>query len=406
MNLKNRTLRKAVRLLVRGQLTRCIQLLEPKISLFLDNADYFYLLGRSYFTVGDTENAKLYLKRGLNSDPNHEEIQLLQACFAVRERDTYRAISVWLRLENAGCRRACLRYGLDQIRRINDLEELYNFTRGPRFVRLFPALPGAYSYRLLRKLSLLLGLSALVFASWFAYNVGTPHLRQVYHEWRQEREQADKISLSDLNNSEYFSFEKKNYQFYFSESELNKLITSIRNNYDLYNDNLVQRDLNKVFLSNASNQVKAKLRLVEGMLGRQQEIYKLKHNFKFQEVRQNPQLYQNCYVRWQGKPTNIQVAQDGRIRFTLLVGYTDGTVLEGQVPVLLEELIGIPTDQPLTVFGRIRIVDLAAQDHAQTTALAAGKEDSGLSQQEGETAEEGSPSSATFYIEAKTLARS
>ncbi|WGK68554.1 hypothetical protein P0082_08690 [Candidatus Haliotispira prima] len=381
--------------------------------MFLDNADYFYLLGRSYFTAGDMENAKLYLKRGLENNPNHEDIQLMQACFAIKERDTYHAISVWLRLENAGCRRACLRYGLDQIRRINDTEELYNFTRSPKFARLFPSLPGIMLYHFARMLSRVILMVSLIGIIWLGYSVGTPKFQQVYKDWRNKREQSGSISLAGLDSDEYFSFEKKDVQFTFTEKELNTLTGRIRRDYDLYNDNLVQRDINRIFLSNAGDKVKAKFRLIEDLLSDQQEVYDLKDNFDFQEVRKNPQLYRNCYISWHGKPTNIRIDKKGRLRFVLLVGYTDGTVFEGQTLVLLGDLISVPTDQPLTVFGRVKILDLAAQEREKAEVKAEGIEQENektkdRTESEVGLAEEGTGGGgpATFYIEAKTLARS
>ena len=403
MNIKNRTLRKAVRLLMKRQLTRCIQLLESKISLFLDNADYFYLLGRCYFTIGDSENADLYLSRGLENEPNHEDIQLMQACFAVREQDTYRAISIWLKLEDAGCRRPCLRYGLDQIRRINDSEELYNFTHSSKFIKLLPSLPGILYYRTLHRLWRLLLMVLLVSIFWFSYTVGTPRLQKWYREWRMQREQSENISLVELENSEYLAFDKKDTLFLFDQDQLRDLTSKIRKNYDLYRDNLVQHDINKIFYSNASDKVKAKFHIIEGLLGGQQEIYNLKNNFTFLEVRRNPQLYENCFVRWEGRPTNIYIEPGGGLRFTLLVGYTDGTVLEGQVPVEMNDLVSLSVDLTITIFGRIKIANFDTPQKEQKITnknLEKIKEN----QRKGEIATINNQ--ATFYIEAKTLARS
>ncbi len=408
MNSKNRTLNKAVNLLIKGQLTRCIQLLEPKISLFLDNADYFYLLGRCYFTAGDSENAKLYLKRGLENNPNHEEILLLQACFAVKERNTYRAISIWLKLENTGCRLFCLRYGLDQIRRINDVEELYNFTRGPKFAKLFPALPGIYRYRILCSLKRLFLIASLFTAVWFLYRSGVPKLEEWYTEWRQQREESAIISLAGLESADYLAFEKEETLFTLDIEELDELVKTIRKNYDSYNDNLVQRDINKIFYSNASNKVKEKFHIIESMLAKRQEIYNLKNNFDFSKVRQNPQLYQNCFVRWEGKPTNIRINDDGKLEFSLLVGYTDGRVLEGQVSVQVADLVSVSVDQPIIVFGRIQIIDLVAEQRKEITAKAAGKKNNSFRQEQKADSKEDheKKTPATFYIEAKTLAYS
>ena len=373
MNSKNRTLRKAVKLLIKGQLTRSIYFLEPKISLFLDNADYFYLLGRAYFAVGDAESAQLYLKRGLESDPNHEEIQLVQACFAVKEHDTYKAIAIWLKLDSAGSRKACLRYGLEQIRRINDNEELYNFIRSSRFSRLLPPLPGVWPYRLRRKLLQLSLLLLFAAGVWFSYRFGTPKVHNLYNRWRNQRQASESLSLSGLDSSEYLSFERKAELFTFEEKDLERLIKDLRKNYDRYNDNLVQRDINKILLSNASDKIKAKFRLVESLLDRPKNFFELKNNFEFQKVRQNPRLYQNCTIRWQGKPANIRIDENGKLGFTLLVGYIDGSVLEGQVLVLMEDLISIPKDLPLAVFGQIKIKIIGAEQ------------------------------SITFYVQAKTL---
>lgn len=349
MKLKNRTLKRANQYLLQGQLTKAIQILEPKISLFLDNADYFYLLGRAYFCAGDIENAKLYLNRGLENNPKHEEILLMQACLAMKNRDTYNAIATWLRLENSGCRYSCLKYGLRQVRKMEDPEALYNFTRSRKFAKLFPSLPGYQKHRNLQNVRYIVLILSIVVSIWLIQSQIIPYVQYL----RKSRQHNQKITLKGIETEEYIDFNDLNARYQLSSAELEDLTHQIRKNYDQHLDNVVQRDLNRIFYSNASNQVKTKFKIVESLLEKP-EIHTLKNNFTFAEVSEDPYLYQNCYIIWEGKATNF-IISNGKIQFILLVGYIDGSLLEGQVQVLLEELISLPSNEPLRIFGKIKI---------------------------------------------------
>ena len=58
-------------------------------------------------------------------------------------------------------------------------------------------------------------------------------------------------------------------------------------------------------------------------------------SFSFQEIHQFPQLYQNCYIKWQGRISDLVVTTK-EISFNFLVGYQDKKMVEGIVPCRME----------------------------------------------------------------------
>ena len=86
--------------------------------------------------------------------------------------------------------------------------------------------------------------------------------------------------------------------------------------------------------------------------GKLDYLEKVEHNFKFKEVQEHPVLYQDCYVIWKGRVSNLVIGENS-INFDLLVGYETEQVLEGIVPVQLNFAAHIDPAFPIEVLGRI-----------------------------------------------------
>ncbi|MCG8453281.1 MAG: hypothetical protein MI717_08885, partial [Spirochaetales bacterium] len=103
---------------------------------------------------------------------------------------------------------------------------------------------------------------------------------------------------------------------------------------------------------NASEELKGKMKLLEGMIG-QPTYGTLKSNFEYREIVKDPLVFENCYVLWSGRATNIEYGEE-KITFDFLVGYENETVLEGIVFAEVPFQTVINGSTPLEILAQIR----------------------------------------------------
>ena len=82
-------------------------------------------------------------------------------------------------------------------------------------------------------------------------------------------------------------------------------------------------------------------------------FFNLKTNFSYQEFINEPELYNNCYIHWKGRLSNL-IITESLITFDFLVGYDGKKILEGIIPVTLDFGARIDSDFPIEVLGKIK----------------------------------------------------
>ena len=112
------------------------------------------------------------------------------------------------------------------------------------------------------------------------------------------------------------------------------------------------REINRLLLSNADNSTKQKAELLSSYIT-VPDFTTLKTNFSYQDFIIEPELYNNCYIHWKGRLSNL-IITESLITFDFLVGYDGKKILEGIIPVTLDFGARIDSDFPIEVLGKIK----------------------------------------------------
>ena len=347
MKIYNKTLKKAHRYLKAGHYSRVISLLEPKVPLFIENYHFYYFLGTSCFYSGDMGGAETYLKRAIQVNRKAVDPRLFLAAVYLKKKDTTEAVRIWLGLLELDPTEKKAKKGLNKIRKISDPDDLSIFLDSGRFASMLPrtrkAVPTGVSALIL--ISLILSALYLTAPRWLnslgdIRKTGRENLTALYKS----------IDPEEIKNSE-----SADALFILDEKEIRLTLKKAQDLFDQYRDNESRREINRLKYSNASEQVKQKALLLEGYL-KNPDITTISGSFTYAEIYQNPRLYENCYILWKGRFSNLNY-NDDLIQFDFLVGYEKSQVLEGIVPVQVSFPVKLDTAYPLELLGRIEIIN-------------------------------------------------
>jgi hypothetical protein len=160
------------------------------------------------------------------------------------------------------------------------------------------------------------------------------------------------MSLDDVGTIVDFSGE---YRYVLTEDEIKETFSRVKKNFADFNDNLAQREINRLLGSNASNAVKDQARII-GSYITAPDFTTVKNPFEYQLVAADPYLYNDTYVVWSGKLTNLAVS-DENIVFDLLVGYESNQVLLGVVNVVLQFAALLTVGDAVEVLGQVKLTE-------------------------------------------------
>lgn len=347
MKIYNKTLKKAYKLLRSGQFGKVIAFLEPKVPLFLENYQFYYILGIACLHNGDNGGADTYLKRAVQVNRNAVDPRLFLAALALRRKDTTEAVRLWLGILDidSNCKQA--KRGLDRIRKISDTEALDQYLNKNSFRKLLPRIRKRYS-----PLLLLIPLSiALVFSGYMK--------RDSFSTWLDRSETPSRENLSymfsDLKKEKLTDENLQGFIYNLSEDQIMTSLKSAQSYFDSYDDNRTQKEINRVLYSNASESAKQRARILEGYL-KEPDFTAFYNVFDYKDVMDDPYLYNKCYIRWKGRFSNLRMTDPG-MSFDFLVGYDTSEVLEGIEPAYTEFQVRLDNSLPLELLGQIETLD-------------------------------------------------
>ncbi|NIZ40095.1 hypothetical protein PVA45_00985 [Entomospira entomophila] len=341
-------LRKAERHLRSTHYRQVIRMLEPKILLFNNDSHFYYLLGSACYFTGDVQGAQLYLNKGLVCAEDDVDMRLILACTSLRRRDTALALQLWLEVDDLDPGNKRAKFGLTKLKTIKTSKDLSRFIMSSQFQKLLPIRPLSPLMRVITSVIYTITLMALLFGiSFLSVNI-----------FRQLNPKPDFIRDGVSSEFNFFQtppqqFTEESHQaiFILSSKEITKIMDQARNYFNLFQDDLAGRELNKILLSNASSSVKNQALLLKEAL-QPPTFATYTANFTFDDVASQPLLYQGLHVLWRG-PINGLNTTDYRIAFRLLVGYEDGKVLDGAVEVLVPFEASIAPNLVTNVLGKV-----------------------------------------------------
>lgn len=326
-------------MLARGRNSKVIRFLEPKVPLFIEDPTYYTILGRACLQSGLLKDADIYLNRGIQAEPNHLEARLSLAVNYLKRKDPVSAVRIWLEvLEDYPKDKHALR-GLKTLKSIPDLFQQDRFLEEFEPRRFLPHIGSKWPGRILSLLIILL----LVLVGFYFRGTGNsflgPLIRKNY-----------RTGSEGLESRKSQTEEKEGVFYPLEEQELSKTIRRALRYYQAYEDNRARYELNKIKYSNATEEIRQQSMALIELLD-EPAINTLKTSYTYDEVKQNPWLFEGIWILWSGLAANI-TSDSSATHFDFLVGLDKGQVLEGRVgveipfPILMEQL-------PLELLARV-----------------------------------------------------
>lgn len=343
--------RQAWGLYKQGRFAAALESLEPKIFQHREDPAFFRILGLCCLRQGDWKGGETYLQRSRQLDDQvHRDVLAGLMVVAARRRDYGQAVKIGLEIldkdpEDKVAKRALARLrvalssdggaGLDK-------ETLGQWL--PAYRKVHPEV---------RRWTLLIGLSVVglaAVAGGVVWGLSLVHGLTAPVESRKGPS-AQGLTLNWNDSVQVGS----GFAVTLTPDEVKQAWDQAQKAFQDYHDSRARYQINRLLLSNASAPVKERARELIPYL-HDPDFARPDDTSSYQEVRTAPVLYEGCTVRWTGVLTNL-VAGDKKITFDLLLGYQNGQVVEGIVPVELTFAALLKNSQVVEVLGRILLRD-------------------------------------------------
>lgn len=332
------------KLFFRGKYSKVLRMLEPQVFQYRESYRFYLLLGYSCLYTGDFGGGYSYLRRAEQLSPGDTSANLGIALVLAKRGETEEAIRIWLTILDGRHEVKEAERGLRLIRESVEISEIaMKLEEGKldRYLR-YPKRKRGRGRFLVPVLILIIGLlgGGLMFTK----------------PWNLLKGGYTRPGLADIDLfSDESASDQGSWRYTMSEEELKNSAEGVLDLLNQYRDNLARREMNRLLNSNAPEDLKEKIRFLDGYI-QEPGFATLKDNFAYREVIADPPLYQDCHVIWRGRAANIVVESDA-VLFDLLVGYEDETVLEGIVPVRCAFAVDLQENRKVEVLGRVVLAD-------------------------------------------------
>jgi len=346
------SVRKAWSLYKQGRFSVALESLEPQIFQNRENSSFFQILGLSCLRLGDWKGGETYLKRSLQlEDSPHRDTLLGLMAVAARQRDYSEAVRMGLMILDNDPQNKIAKKALDRLRLALGAPEgstgLDKQTLG-RWLPPFRQSNPRFMTWLIRILIGLVLLSGLGAGTWWGITLATG-----FQPPTKGRPGPEGIAFSGASGD--FVQVGTGFAVTLSSDEVRSAWDRAQKAFQAYQDSRARYEINRLLLSNASASVKERARALIPFL-HEPDFARPEDSSSYREVRISPALYEGCTVRWVGVVSNL-VSGEKKITFDLLLGYQDGQVVEGIVPVELGFAALLKNSQVIEVLGRVLLRD-------------------------------------------------
>jgi len=345
-------LRQAWVLYKKGQFTTALESLEPKIFQYREDPAFFRVLGLCCLRLGDWKGGETYLQRSRQLDDSvHRDALLGLMAVAARRKDYGEAVRWGLAVLDLDPTDKTAKKGLARLRTALSAAEggpgldkdtlgqwLPPFRRPNQTLRL-------WSLRIGVGLVVALGLAG---GAWWGMSLtkGVPAAVEP-----RKGPDLGRMSGADADTLQVGT----GFAVNLTLEEVREGWSRAQKAFQDYHDSRARFEINRLLLSNAAASVKERARSLLPYL-HEPDFARIDDSSSYQEVKTSPALYEGCTVRWSGVLTNL-VSGDKKITFDLLLGYQDGQVVEGIVPVELTFAALLKNSQVVEVLGRVLLRD-------------------------------------------------
>lgn len=315
--------------------------------MYRENARFSFLLGCAYLYRGDTGGAYSCFRRAQSLDFRNADAAFALAAVLIRRGETDKAVQLYIDIleRSPGHRRAAR--ALEYLRKGADASGTDQPDARARRL-LYPVPPVSAK-------PFALAVSAVSFMV-FLY-LAVPVASRVLSAAKRERPGVSDILLSEDERASPVGSAGE-FEIVLTEKEALAAFEKAKSLFGEYRDEAALVEINRLLLSNATRQVKAKAEAL-ALYVREPTFLSMPDAFSYEEVKANRRLFEGVAVLWKGMPANV-VQGTSSASFDFLVGYHDMKKLEGIVPVRVAFPIKIDAERPLEVLGRIRSGDAAS----------------------------------------------
>lgn len=318
-----------------------ISLLEPLSSVYRENARFSVLLGAAYLHKEDTGGAFSCFRRAQSLDFRDVDAALGLAAVYIRRGETDKAVQCYIDILERHPGHAKARRALDYLRTAQ--ADAGGPSSSARMARLYPGPKPRYGR---------LAVLAAALAACVGLVLAAPLAVGFLRDLRPAREGVKDIALTE-DEAKSPVGSTGGFTIVLTEKDAVAAFDKAKRLFAEYRDEAALVELNRLLLSNASWQVKAKAEAL-AQYAREPSFLALPDRFGYAEVSAFPRLYEGVAVSWKGLPAN-HTSGEGASSFDLLVGYHDKNRLEGIVRVKAGFETKLLADEAVEVLAKVRV---------------------------------------------------
>lgn len=359
--MKQNPLDKARQLISRRKFAQAARLLEKDILYNRQNSEYFYTLSLACLFHGDHEGAGSYLKRCLSIEPEHVDALLIDAALSLYRNDAKTAMQNYLAILEIEPKNKKAAYGLSLLRKRTKRDQ-HTFFEPAVIKKLYPdfsfkarlswiIVPAVLLFiiagvLIIKHTDFKLFLQSIPFVNKAEPERPRSNINQIVSSVTESRNEVQTNEDLSINTLRIYNL---------NEKEVVEAFSKAKQLFSRNMDNAAQRELNRIFYSHSSLEVKEKARHLMQFV-KKQTFTTLHTTYKFEEITRQPYLYENCYIRWSGKVVNIEPGTEN-INFELLAGYQNETILEGVVDCKLPFAYVLEENSAYEIIGRVQVIN-------------------------------------------------
>ena len=341
------TLTIAWKYMCRRQFSTAIKLLEDKAQTYEEHFDYYVELGTACLYIGDIGAASSYFQRARRIKLTDSRLLLGQAAIFLRRGETDRALQYYLEIKENDPQNKTADAAIEFVRTHGDYDTICRWVDTGRIEQFYPPL-GVNTDKIwgiaIPAAACILG-CLLFFAVFPAKKPYVP-----------SRADLGALELSDeeKKSAKESDLTAQVYQYILSDKEITKIYTQAIQYFQEHRDNASQVEVNRLLNSNATSAIKQKAKVLTSYY-ETPDFDTIRDVPDFASVNSEPHLYDECWVSWGGKVSNVNVFEDGTYSCDFLIGDEDFRHFEGTALVKFEAVPGIENDRYVKILGQLEI---------------------------------------------------
>mgnify|MGYP002623701879 CR=1 FL=1 len=367
--MKKLPLERALSLLSRRKFLECLRVLENSADLYRESFNYYLTGGLACLYLNEFGTANRYFQIARRYNVTDPQLLLGQAVLFLRVGDTARAVQYYLDVQESDPKNKTAKRALSFIREKGKPEEILRLVESNALKRFYP--PLGLNPSLVFGLG---GLLVLFLCVIFSLSFVSPLISKFRPTEIRFSSSTSVLSADDyavrldsLKDMDFSGSVEEGLPV--SEKEIEKSYRAAYNfatesagsDGTLRRTNMARFEANRLLLSPAVSEslkikVKTLLDALDSDKANEPVFSTLLDNFSCERVRQNPSLYDGCWVRWLGRLYNPRV-EDGVYKCTFFVSDEDEVQMFGMFDMTFRDIPGEPItgDRTLDVLARISV---------------------------------------------------